>query len=438
MDRGVLLDCPQRFVPLAVTLLCWLFLAPNAQAQTVSANKESLASTHRSDSAYDHHPVPWSGTYEKDYERGFELFRRLVDSRSANLDAQGKNLPRSTEQDDSALDDSTIGKQPGDKASGISIDQNSAEFGPWLMAIAGLVFCLGISVIASRFLAPKINTATAHQVDLEQTAAELETKIAMVQGRHNKKPAPSTASAQNIQSSKAVPATQDEEERILTEKNERRKPSISLVNEVKTQPLSAVGEETEKLRLKEVPDAPPGIIEQTHKDKPSEQAGQSVVQKAQGLTNTKEQEHDKPLFALADAAETKQPAAGEVEPTKTTAENATDRPSRTVGDAAKQEPSEETSPAVSPQVIQLIEDFEDLVDMTEDALKRRAFGQSSQTSIIKAIEKATKLIKSAYTRYSVEPGSEQHFTKAIKKATRVITNAIEENMDEESARLGST
>ena len=162
-----------------------MLMATGIQAQTVPSNKSQLekeAQVLRSAPAQDHHPTPWSGTYERDYEKGSELFRRIAD----NSADSGKLVAitaqqRPTLQTDSPPVQSSTGQIPE-----IGIDQNLTELLPpgWFMLLVGLAFGIGGGAIASRFISPRVNQPSLTEGNLEHVGVDLETKIAIVQSRY--------------------------------------------------------------------------------------------------------------------------------------------------------------------------------------------------------------------------------------------------------------
>ncbi len=437
--------CSRSALSPAILFLCWLLLAVDGQALAVSSAADASAevASKQKEKVIDHHPAPWSGTYEAEYQRGVELLSRLSDGASAD-------------------------------------NPSPSITSSWFILIAGLTLCIGIGATAARLFAPKTNKTTAYHTDREQAAAELETKIALIRGRYAAKTASRVpadlADARDAEASDAWRRQRDKPGADLIDKVDKVKTGIPVDGSAgRSTPLPQAGG-----------GQPPA--EKRKQNKEQQQHPQPIVAKQ---SEKQERERAMPDLSLIAASAGQQESIDGIEQVKARTEESAKEPSLFIGErpdknssnSANQANAKSTrgpvqsntaaqraassnrsganlsarieasgtprapdqgisetsaraaSDAPSPQVIELVQDFEDLVNTTEVALRQNTFGQGPQKNIVTAIEKAAQLIKGAHTQYALRAESEQHLTAAIKQATQIITKALKENIDEESVRI---
>ena len=240
----------------------------------------------------------------------------------------------------------------------------------WFMALLGLIVCGVTGLIAARYLTSRKDRSTVRKAEMEQAAAELDNKIAIVVGQADKG------------LDKASKLDRDTAARVYK------------------QPVKSV-------RMPPVSNEPVEEESQTRDDVlvPKDPAlQQACIQEADTVASTVEEPEQIPL--------------------KEVPEEIMDRPEA----LPVQQPDEVDSATDSQDIIiQAITEFDELIKETEHVLAMD-LEPDSREDITKAIEQATKLIKNAFEKDPVEGDSHKYTNKAIRKATKLIVEVLEEHL----------
>lgn len=387
------------------------------------------------------------------------MLRSLADKTDGEevSSSEGKNIvPLSTSK--------TIAQPKQDAVAGFDQNSSGSLLTGWRMVIGGLVLCIAVGWVAARIFAPKINKATPYKASLDQAAAELEVKIALVKRRIGAKPASfrSLQYKQHKQAPKKSPESTpmdkvDHPGHGGADEDQGQTSKLPATDETTLKGVSSEKEQNKQLS-KSTPQLSPGRNEEPKRTphQPRLSLAKPSPDQSDSAGDTEEHGRTPPLSPVVGPkpleelpktldrkpTEPERPPEGDKIPTDTVVTGealpkvATGRTARDAEEkSGKKNPASQATQTVSPLVIELIQDFETLVNTTESALKGSTIEQASRNNISKAVEKATKLIRNAYTKYPLQPDSEQHLVKAIKKATRLITKALKENITEESTRV---